>query len=148
MRAEGKPLAEIATVFGLKSERAVQHRIAIGNILFLSEAQGARGCTLTYEDAVQYLLPLRIQIGNEPSGAPVWNDHEVTHCIKQLIKGDLTREDLPAYSTERRLAIVQAQQEARVKEAAAAETKSAGWKTVTRRYFESPVSRYKSVLVI
>jgi len=102
MRAEGRDWKQIAEVFGLKDEKDVLNRIALGSVPQISMTRH----TVSLREAIHYLLPLRIETGRSPDDGNqrVYDYSEVTTCIDKLVSGELTKEDLPTYSTERRLA--------------------------------------------
>jgi len=98
MRTEGKRLAEIAKVFGLKSEDDVKHRVAVGKIPDLGN--GDLQVIVSFLAVRDYILPLRIEIGRNPEDGNerLYDYSEVSRCIELLISGELSREDLPSYS--------------------------------------------------
>lgn len=126
MRAEGRDWKQIAEVFGLKSQEDVERRTALGSIPGLQNIDPR--VNLSMREARDYLLPLRVETGRNPDDGNqrVYDYSEVTACIDKLVSGELSKEDLPTYSADRRLAIQRAQQDARLKEIAAAEL--ANWK--------------------
>ena len=121
MRAEGKDWKEIAKIFGLESQAEVLHRIAVGLLPGIQNTVLAHNVSL--DDAIRYLLPLRIETGRNPENGNerLYDYSEVTECIEKLtsIPPKLNKENLPAYSTERRLIIQRTQRDARQEEIAA-----------------------------
>jgi hypothetical protein len=104
-KAKGKEWKQIAEVFGLKSQEDVIRRVAIGNILNID-----RAVNVSFEDARDYLLPLRIEKGRNPDNGNerVYDYREVSACIDKLVSGELSKEDLPAHSADRRVGIKEA----------------------------------------
>lgn len=84
MKAEGKEWKQIAEVFGLKSQDDVNRRIALGNIPNLQSIDIHVGISLL--EAVQYLLPLRIETGRSDTDGRerIYDYSEVTACIDLL----------------------------------------------------------------
>ncbi len=118
MKAQGKDWKYIAEVFGLKDQTEVLKRIALGNI---PELENIGACPdVSLRDAEKYLLPLRIETGRNPDNGKerIYDYIEVQTAIWKLTNNKLTKEDLPTYSAERRLAIQQDQQDARLKKIA------------------------------
>ncbi len=123
MRAEGKDWRQIAEFFGLENERDVLTRTALGNVPNIQIC-----LNVSLREAIQYLLPLRIETGRNPDNGNerIYDYSEATGTIDKLVSGELTKKDLPSYSADRRLAIQQAQQDTRLKQIAA--QKLATWK--------------------
>jgi hypothetical protein len=121
MRAEGKEWKQIAKVFGLKQQTDVLGRIAVGSIPGIENVMLQHNVSM--DDAIRFLLPLRIETSRNPDNGNerVYDYSEVTACIDKLVSGELSKEDLPTHSAERRVAIKEAQQAARLKEIAAQE---------------------------
>jgi hypothetical protein len=109
MQIDGKDKKEIGNIFGIEGEREIKRYIALGNIPTLMKLEGVTRDTLSLRDAIHYLLPLRIETGREESGAPIWDYSEVTACIDKVVSGELTKDDLPTYSADRRVAIKEAE---------------------------------------
>jgi hypothetical protein len=82
MKAEGKSLSDIATIFGLKHEEDVRNRIAVGNIPNIIKT----GLDVSIKEAIHYLLPLRIETSRNPDNGNerVYDYSEVTACIDLL----------------------------------------------------------------
>jgi len=121
MKTQGRGWEEIAELFGLKSQDDVLQRIAIGNIPGIEKLQNVvTGHDVSVKEAAHYILPLRIETGRNPDNGNerLYDYSEVTTAIEKLVSGELTKEGLPAYSMERRLAIQQARDVARMKEIA------------------------------
>jgi hypothetical protein len=130
MKTEGKDKKEIGAIFGIEGETSIKYRVSLGRIPTIMKLGGQSVAHLSFKEAIDYLLPLRIEKSREESGAPIWDYSEVTACIGKLVstapKTRLTKDDLPTYSADRRVAIKEAQQDARLKEIAAQEV--AAWK--------------------
>lgn len=112
MGAEGRDWKQIAEVFGLENERDVPARTALGNVPNLERLHPR--VNVSFREARDYILPLRVETGRNPDDGNqrVYDYTEVTACIDRLVSGELTKEDLPIYSADRRLAIQQSQQDA------------------------------------
>lgn len=104
MKADGKSRSELARLFGY-SETHIANMTSIGQLPDIEKVAPAAGATLvTLRDVEKYVLPLRVQSSRQ-GNIPQWDYTEVSACIEKLSTGDLSREDLPAYSAERREAI-------------------------------------------
>jgi hypothetical protein len=164
MKVEGKDENEIGKIFGIDGERSIGLRIALGNIPTLTKLQdgtrftvpshtkleGETRFTLTFRDAVHFLLPLRIEKGRNPDNGNerIYDYSEVTTCISKLISTDpkirLSKDDLPSYSADRRVAIKEAQQDARLKEIAAQEV--AAWQQRRNHYKRNAIPKAQNIL--
>ena len=110
MKGEGEKYRELSEVFGYE-ELALQQMVMVGRIPGLEKLPRRK---FFWTEVRDYLLPLRIPL----DGPREYDYSEVTTAIEKLVSGDLTKEDLPSYSAERRLAIQQGQQDARLKQIA------------------------------
>ncbi len=118
MKAGGEKYKTLSGVFGY-GKGSLKNMVGVGRIPGLERVPVG---TFSYKDIRDYLLSLRIPL----SGHREYDYSEVTEAIEKLTSGELSKEDLPSYSAERRLAIQQAQQDARLKEIAA--QRLATWK--------------------
>ncbi len=128
MKADGVSKAELSQLFGL-AEKRIERMIQVGRIPNLQDlgpnlrAPGGPkvidlGVTIepliTLKEAINFLLPLRLQTGREsrPGNVPLWDYSEVQACIAALVSGQLKPEDLPLYSADRREVIGKAKAKA------------------------------------
>ncbi|MBV6342314.1 hypothetical protein [Candidatus Magnetobacterium casense] len=89
MRAEGRDWKEIAEIFGLKQEKDVLARIALGNLPGIENSMLQH--TVSMDLATHYLLPLRVETGRDPQNGNqrVYDYSEVTACIEKLGRGEV-----------------------------------------------------------
>jgi hypothetical protein len=144
MKVDGRDEKEIGKILGITGDREIKRYVSLGKIPNLMKLEGVTGDTLTFKDAVHYLLPLRIEKGREESGAPIWDYCEVTACINKLVRMDISKDDLPNYSAERRVAIKEAEQDKRLKEIAAQEV--ANWKQRRSIYKTNAIPKAQNIL--
>jgi len=131
MKAEGKEWNELSLIFNL-TPKHIEHMVAIGNfpkgirdLLFSNWVTDNPTNSISLKDTITYILPLRIPPDKRPLRDPKpgqagwqkvdyskYNYSEVAHCVQKLVSGTLPIDDLPIYSTERRIAILEAEKEA------------------------------------
>lgn len=115
MRLDGKSLKDIGVIFGLKDEKDITRRVALGEMFIAVDIKNSdSGVTVSFGDAIDYLLPLRLELGRDPENGNrrLYDYTEVFPCIILLSSGELKSSDLPAYTPERRIEILRGQQEA------------------------------------
>lgn len=109
MRTSGKDNKQLGLLFDL-SPRSIETKVSIGNSIQLNGAKKAQHVALqnliSERSFRDYILPLRIN-----TRLKGFDYSEVKECITKLVNGKLKVEDLPVYSAERRVAILEAQKE-------------------------------------